>query len=496
MATLFFSSHAKDSRFFNYGSSKEILIDLFKFIEKEKENLSEIYLCLYLYNNEILHNKMKELALSGISVKVISLPLEGYDTKYPKDIYDPQTNTVLYQNATKYSLAQKVYNDIIGFNNRNYMLYVFGHTYVRSSRMKNFARGTLPYSLHTKSFFFKLRDGRTITGLTSSNLAVRDVSKDELMILMDDTPQTRQDSELFFQTLLKNSTLITEWKNPNPNFCYHMDCIDTGIPACNYFASPFFTDSPVRMAEKITSIIRMARQRIYVCAEHLAAYNYRDLSGNIQPGLFHAIFEKCQNGIPVRCLSQTYVDANGYSHGQRSPQNTAMFRQLIKQMDRLPQCFYAVNKNVHAKFIVVDNTIIVSTANYTPTEFLYGPVKIDRFESPELAGVTYDGIFSEVSHFIILEDANAAEQLIRFFHYTVNQEDTFIHNQKPPAPAHTAAQTSGSSYTPLSKTERYYIHCPYAEKDQAKSLGAKWDPARKQWYYTSPDQEHLFRRWL
>lgn len=212
MATLFFSSHAKDSRFFNYGSSKEILIDLFKFIEKEKENLSEIYLCLYLYNNEILHNKMKELALSGISVKVISLPLEGYDTKYPKDIYDPQTNTVLYQNATKYSLAQKVYNDIIGFNNRNYMLYVFGHTYVRSSRMKNFARGTLPYSLHTKSFFFKLRDGRTITGLTSSNLAVRDVSKDELMILMDDTPQTRQNSELFFQTLLKNSTLITEWK--------------------------------------------------------------------------------------------------------------------------------------------------------------------------------------------------------------------------------------------------------------------------------------------
>lgn len=59
MATLFFSSHAKDSRFFNYGSSKEILIDLFKFIEKEKENLSEIYLCLYLYNNEILHLNVK-----------------------------------------------------------------------------------------------------------------------------------------------------------------------------------------------------------------------------------------------------------------------------------------------------------------------------------------------------------------------------------------------------------------------------------------------------
>ena len=496
MTTLFFSPHAEDPRFFNYGSSKEILINFFRFIEKEKENISEIYLCLYLYNNEILHNKMKELALSGISVKVISLPLEGYDTRYPKDIWDPRTNEVVHFNATKYSLAQRVYNDIIGFNNSNYKLYVFGHTYVRSSRMKNFARGTLPYSLHTKSLFIKLRDGRTITGLTSSNLAVRDVSKDELMILMEDTPETRKNSELFFQTLLDHSTLITEWKNPNPNFCYHMHCVDAGAPECNYFASPFFTDSPIRIAEKITSIIQTAQSRIYICAEHLAAYNYRDMSGNIQPGLFSAIFEKCKKGIPINCLSQTYVDANGYSHGQRAPQNTAMFSQLIKQIDQLPLCSYAVNKNVHAKFIIVDDTVIISTANYTPTEFLYGPVKIDRFESPELADVKYDGIFSEVSHFIILEDRTIAEQLIRFFHYTLNQVDTFIHNQPKSESPSSAAQKMRSSNGSANSTERYYIHCPYAEKEEAKSLGARWDPARKQWYYTSPDQAHLFRRWL
>ncbi len=27
-----------------------------------------------------------------------------------------------------------------------------------------------------------------------------------------------------------------------------------------------------------------------------------------------------------------------------------------------------------------------------------------------------------------------------------------------------------------------YLNVPYAEKDAAKALGAKWDPAKKKWY--------------
>lgn len=30
---------------------------------------------------------------------------------------------------------------------------------------------------------------------------------------------------------------------------------------------------------------------------------------------------------------------------------------------------------------------------------------------------------------------------------------------------------------------RFYIDCPYSEKDEAKSLGAKWDKLEKKWYY-------------
>ena len=39
----------------------------------------------------------------------------------------------------------------------------------------------------------------------------------------------------------------------------------------------------------------------------------------------------------------------------------------------------AVNRNVHAKFIVTDDTVIITLANLTPTQFLYGPVKIEHY---------------------------------------------------------------------------------------------------------------------
>jgi len=263
--------------------------------------------------------------------------------------------------------------------------------------------------------FIKLKDGRSFSGLTSSNLAVRDEPKDEIMILIEDTETTRNSSEAFFTNLLKYSTLGENWHNPYPRFYYYMNCIDAGAPDSNFFAAPFFVDSPVRISNAISNLLKRTQQRIYICAEHLAAYNYEDMNGITQPGLFSAIFEKSKEGVPIRCLSQTYVDANGNSHGQRSPNNTRMFSQLMQRIDELENIFYAVNKNVHAKFIVADNTVVISTANYTPTEFIYGNVNIEHFSAPNLKDVSYKGIFSEVSHFITIEDQQLADRLVWYF---------------------------------------------------------------------------------
>lgn len=43
---------------------------------------------------------------------------------------------------------------------------------------------------------------------------------------------------------------------------------------------------------------------------------------------------------------------------------------------------------------------------------------------------------------------------------------------------------------------KYYIECPFYEKDEAKSLGARWDPEERKWYYTDPSKKYLFKKWL
>lgn len=35
----------------------------------------------------------------------------------------------------------------------------------------------------------------------------------------------------------------------------------------------------------------------------------------------------------------------------------------------------------------------------------------------------------------------------------------------------------------------FYLDCPYAKKDEAKALGAKWDAGVKKWYATGPKEE-------
>lgn len=46
------------------------------------------------------------------------------------------------------------------------------------------------------------------------------------------------------------------------------------------------------------------------------------------------------------------------------------------------------------------------------------------------------------------------------------------------------------------KEKRYYIQCPKEEKEEAKALGARWDPREVKWYYTNPEDRDKFQKWL
>ena len=41
-----------------------------------------------------------------------------------------------------------------------------------------------------------------------------------------------------------------------------------------------------------------------------------------------------------------------------------------------------------------------------------------------------------------------------------------------------------------------YLNCPFAEKDEAKALGARWDAQKKKWYVQDVQDLAPFERWL
>ena len=44
---------------------------------------------------------------------------------------------------------------------------------------------------------------------------------------------------------------------------------------------------------------------------------------------------------------------------------------------------------------------------------------------------------------------------------------------------------------------RLYLDVPYREKEQAKALGAKWNPRVKKWYADTPPEEFVrFSKWI
>lgn len=47
-----------------------------------------------------------------------------------------------------------------------------------------------------------------------------------------------------------------------------------------------------------------------------------------------------------------------------------------------------------------------------------------------------------------------------------------------------------------SSSSKVYLNVPYAEKDEAKALGARWDAAKKKWYAPPGAEADRFERWL
>lgn len=413
--------------FHELGGSPQLLKNFIATIEKHKNDIEEINLCWYLFNNKHLHNYLKKLSLQGIKVNVVTIPLEGYDHRNPKQLTLADSREKTTKSYTKYDLAKEIFKEAYRSNDfPNYRIFFFPHLYVRSPRVKKFSRGNLPYSLHLKAAYIRKKNGKGfLLCLSSSNLAVRDLVKYESMLMIEDEPQYEQNAQSFFKHLIDNSFCI---KNYHSRFNTNRNAYDF-LPSFNnensFFTAPFYFDSANKLEKTLVQILLNAQKKIVVCAQHLAAFDYtfnatyhsQKNSNERRQGILGMVIQKAKEGIEVQCLSQTFAPPNDHqtqfqNKRFRRPANTRNFQAFYLALSSCGgRVQYFVNENLHSKFIIVDDLLIYCTYNFTPTQFTFlDKVKIDRFT--EMQDLSYEGIHCEVGGHIVMKNKEVLAQFV------------------------------------------------------------------------------------
>lgn len=77
--------------------------------------------------------------------------------------------------------------------------------------------------------------------------------------------------------------------------------------------------------------------------------------------------------------------------------------------------------------------------------------------------------------------------------------EAFSSGNTVPAVAGSAESSKKQAQAPgavtSSKDSHFFLVVPFAEKDEAKGLGARWNAAAKKWYVPSEKDRELFKRW-
>lgn len=415
--------------FFVQGSNPLLQDKLFKWIDNRINEIESIQFAWYLFNNPTFLNKLKEYASLGIKIQIISIPLEGYDDTSPQSITD-YYEFKNYGNRTKFNLAMNTYYECKRLTSqyRNFSMFIFPHMYVRSSKVKPFSRGLLPYSLHIKSFNITYKDGTYATGLSSSNLAVRDEIKDNIIFVSNDNRDGKV-AKKFFDDLVFNSIDINLFDENKEYFDFSIQTKIREKNAHTIFIAPFYENSPHIVRDHIIEHIKKAQKRIYICAQHISAYLYFEDNKEVE-GIMFYIIEAARRGVEVNILLQTPGDNQKKHPKHRTPNNTHSLNKMIKVLEKTVNIKCFVNPQIHSKYIVIDDRAIITTCNFTPTQFIYIPaVNIPVFSN--IPNVSYKGTFSEVGQFFSVTDETICRELINNFTQIIERKttDTLIANQ-------------------------------------------------------------------
>ena len=385
------------------GSCPELLYDLFS----ELEGASEIHIAAYLFNNPTYFNFLSGLAKKGCKVFITSLPIRGYSDKELKvEGYEKK--------VSGRSLAEEVYNAIN--ETENMELFIFPHQYSWYGAL--YAGGGASYSFHVKSIFAKFPENKNKCILSSGNFMVSDPPHSENMIVIENNPEYESVYSMFFNELEKLAIPFKDFQNNyseyKDEFLYQfsdkiVDLPSKGFKNC-FFTAPFYCydgkGSNHFAGDRIIELISNAKKRVWICAQHFHDLVSFDTERETIIGAIYKKYLDCPD-LEFRFLKQ--VPHSSLADKRRAAIAETLFQFEIKAEQRY-------NNLIHDKFIIVDDTLIVSTANYTSTQFAYGKRRMEYKEGKDK--FRKDDIFSEVNGFIILN--NCPKKVMRTYEQHFN----------------------------------------------------------------------------
>lgn len=406
--------------FYKNGNSPYLVSQLIHFLDSRANEINEISVAFYLFNNKMLADYLINLAEAGVVINIITTPLEGYDKRSPKQLTSFKTGEKTNKKFSKFDLAENVYSDIA---KSKVNLYIFDHVYLRSKNIKPFSRGKAPYSLHIKTALIVSKNGDSYTFLTSSNFAVRDLVKEELGLLIKNQPRQNEVAKEFFKNLIQNCERHSSNKQK-----YHFKA-SYKIPiqsnqTCDsvYFTTPFYNNSPINIASEILDILKGAQKKITIVAQHIATFS--EVLNSLSDVNVELLSQTYVDETHVKNKQNDYVKVSGKNKKCRVPANTSSFKRFVKDLKTKRNRSYYFNENIHLKFIIVDDTVIFSTGNFTETQFLYIE-NVDIREFSQMPEVSYNGTFCEVNQFLIFRNnKNLAKEMTVHFEKLKRLDET------------------------------------------------------------------------
>lgn len=387
------------------GSSPYLLQKLIE----EIENAVEIKLSFFLYNNPFLHERLEHLSEQGCSVHIYSIPLNGY-TKQSVQIHNPIKNRRF--TSSKYIYADKIYKRIEDKLFPNIKISLFPHTYVWYKQL--FSRGKEAYSLHNKSLLVEMKDGSTKCITLSSNLAFADPPHSDNLLVVENEYYATNMFRAYFDMLDRHSLSLADYKEfSHSKYDFEYQVKPTDLDPDNYqecyYSAPFITynrqGSNHFVQDKIIDFMNSAKQRIYVCSQHFMDIDPYDKAAK---SVLTSLGElgHLNPSMGIRVLKQTR--ANNQAQGKR----THLAEKYLKQIKTAEQRY--LSPTVHDKFIIVDNKIVVMTANITPTQFAWSyPYEMKYEVNGQIH--TVENCFSEINCFHFIDDVELTETYVNHF---------------------------------------------------------------------------------